>query len=295
MERVIARLATGQHGIVSRGQLLAAGLTHKQIDARLARGQLHDTHRGVYAAGHAALTLRGNWIAAVLACGLGATLSHRSAAALHGLLRARGPSTHVTTWSTQRRRTPTITTHRTRILPAERTVVDGIPVTTVARTLFDLADGEDERSLGRAFEEADRLGLLAQRELADLSVRGNGRRGLGKYRRVLAAHRVPPDVRSEMERIFLEVCDRERIPRPETNVWVGTHLADGLWPAAKVVVELDSWGFHRTQATHERDHEETVELELAGYEVVRFSYRQLTRDAGRVAARVRRALTTRAT
>ena len=158
-ERRLAMLATDQHGVLARRQLLQAGLGKSAIDSRVQSGRLLLLHRGVYAVGHSRLTQRGRWMAAVLACGEGAALSHSSAAALWGLMRARGPSIHVTSQHGRGGRT-VITLHRSRLHPEDRTRRDGIPVTSLPRTLLDLADVVEEERWGRAAEEAERLGLL---------------------------------------------------------------------------------------------------------------------------------------
>lgn len=138
-DRVIADLARVQHGVVSRAQLEAGSLSADQVNGRIASGLLHRAHRGVFAVGHPVLSPRGTWLAAVLACGPGALLSHRSAAALHGLLRARGPS-HVTATKGRRRHGRHLRLHSCRAFPdSDRTVVDRIPVASIPRTLLDLA------------------------------------------------------------------------------------------------------------------------------------------------------------
>ncbi len=288
-DRRIARLAGRQHGVASRGQLLGAGVTARQIDRRIAHGLLHPLHRGVYAVGANVLSQRGVWLAAVLACGPGALLSHRSAAALHGLVRARGPSD--VTVGNRRRERPRLRTHHARtLLPADRTLVDRIPATSIPRTLLDLAAVADLHTVRRAFEEAERLRLLRMRELEDLRRRCHGHHGTGRFDAALAAHRAPPEVRSELERLLLELCERGGIPLPAVNVQVGCHLVDCLWTGERVVAELDGWTYHRTRAAHERDHQRTTELELGGYVVLRFTYRQVTEQAERVTARLRQAL-----
>jgi predicted transcriptional regulator of viral defense system len=168
-ERAIADLAAQQHGVVSRRQLLALGFGRRAIDRRIGSGRLHPVHRGVYAAGHPGLSAHGRWLAAVLAFGPGATLSHRSAAALWGFLRVAAAPVDVTIAEARGRGRPGIRLHRVRELHADdRTCHDSIPVTAVARTLLDLAEELHPRRLERAFEEAERLSLLDLTALREL-------------------------------------------------------------------------------------------------------------------------------
>ena len=174
-ERELSRLATKQYGVVSRRQLIAGGLTDRMIDRRLESGRLHSLHRGVYAVGHQTLTVRSSWMAGVLSCGEGAVLSHRSAAALWGLIRPRGREIDVLAQMGQARRGKRSGGLRVRtvgLAPEDREIVAGIPVTSLARTLLDLADVVDERTLERAFEEADRLGLLELKAVEEACGRG---------------------------------------------------------------------------------------------------------------------------
>ena len=286
----IAAIAAGQHGVVSRWQLRDAGLSAAEIDGRISTRRLHQLHRAVFAVGHPVIGVRGVWLAAVLAGGPGALLSHRSAAALHGLLRPRGP-THVTVSNTRRRHGRGLRIHSSRALgPADRAFVGAIPVTAVPRTLLDLAATADRRTLKRAFEEADRLRLLRLADLEALRDRAHGHHGLRAYRSVLAAHSAPADVHSELERLFLELCEEGGLPQPSVDVLVEGYRVDCHWPASGLVVELDGWSYHRTRSSHEHDHARTVDLELAGYEVLRFSHGQVAAAPGRVVARLRQAL-----
>ncbi len=145
------------------------------------------------------------------------------------------------------------------------------------------------RGAQRAFEEADGFRLLHLGEVMNLRGRVHGHHGLRIFDSVAAAHRVPPDVKSELERRFLELCEAATIPLPTMNVHVEGHLVDCHWPANRVVVELDGWAYHRTRTSHEHDHAQT-ELELAGYEVIRFTWLQVTERQEQVVERVRRAL-----
>jgi len=286
-EREIAALATRQHGVIARRQLVAAGLGSGAIARRVEAGRIHRLHQGVYAFGHAKLSPRGHWMAAVLACGRDAVLSHRSAAELWGLVRARGAGIEV---SAQRaRRRPGIVIHGDRMDRADRTIRDSIPVTTVARTLLDLA-GVDERVFERAFEEADRQRLLVVSELEDLCARCPGRHGLRPIRRLIAAAREPAMTRSRLEERFAAFCHASGLRPPVTNALVLGCEVDALWPAERLVVELDGFAFHRHRAAFERDRARDARLQADGYRVIRITHRRLEREPSTVAAEIRRLL-----
>jgi hypothetical protein len=278
-------LAARQHGVVSRRQLLALGVGPDAITYRLKVKRLHVIHRGVYALGHARLTLRGHWLAAVLACGDRALLSHHHAAALWGLTRwARAPI-HVS--STSGRSRPGIVVHEGQIHRHDRAVVDQIPVTSVARTLLDLAEVVDEQSLGRAFEEADRLRMLDLGALERTRKRGFGRKGVGSVGRLIAAAREPATPSSPLEDRFAAFCHTHGLPPPSLNCSVLGFEVDAHWPSKHLIVELDGFAFHRHRAAFERDRARDTALQVAGYRVVRLTHRRLDREGKRVAEELR--------
>jgi hypothetical protein len=216
-DAAIARLASKQHGVVARRQLVALGVGRTAIQRRVAAERLHVVHRGVYAVGHVRLPPLGRWMAAVLACGGAAVLSHLCAAALWDLLRYGGARAHVTV-PRGRGGPAAIAVHETRRLAAaDRAVRDGIPVTSVPRTLLDLAESVPPARLEQAVEQADRLRLLDVRALAELERRATGRRGLTALRALLADLRPASDTRSQLERLFLAVVSDARLPPPATN------------------------------------------------------------------------------
>jgi very-short-patch-repair endonuclease len=290
-EQTLAELATRQHGVVARRQLLALGFGNEAIKLRLDAGRLSTIHREVYAVGHRRVGRRGHWWAAVLAYGDGALLSHRTAAALWGLARDHSPVDVTAPTGRQGvdRRTGAWI-HRCRLHPEDRTTRDGIPVTTVARTLFDLAEVANFSSLRRAWEEADRLRLLQLRAVEEVCERGYGRRALRPIRRLLAATRAPTRTRSPLEERFQDFLAAQRIPPPATNVTVLDHEVDALWPAARLIAELDSWEFHRHRAAFERDRSRDTRLLLAGYRTLRVTHRRLDDEAGTLAAQIRQLL-----
>lgn len=285
----MAALATKQHGVVSHEQLLELGFRIPWIERRLIERRFAAIHRNVYAVGHTRVAQRGYWWAAVLAYGPGAVLSHQSAAVLWGLRRRRRGPIHVTAACGRQgiRRREGIWIHRCKLRPEEATVHEGIPVTTVARTLFDFAEVAPYEELRKTAEAADRRNLLRLRELESICERGRGRRALRPVRRLLTELGAPAEGRSPLEIRFAEFLREYGIPVPAQNVLVLGHEVDALWPAAKLVVELDSWEHHGDRAAFERDRARDPELLLAGYRTIRITHRRLDGEAQRVADELR--------
>ncbi len=289
-DRELARLAARQHGVVSRIQLRAAGLGDGAIGHRVRAGRLHPIHRAVYAVGHPLLSDRGRFLAAVLACGDGAVLSHRSAAALWGIQplapRAVDVTIPVQSGRSQRRG---VTVHRTRRLPpSEVRRKDGIPVTSPARTLVDLAEVVADRPLERALDEGERLGLIKP-QAVQAAIEGNpGRIGAATLSSVLDRHRAGSTLtRSELEELFRALCEAHGLPRPAVNVRLGRFRPDFLWREQRLIVETDGTETHLTRAAFERDRIRDAELTAAGFRVVRFSYDRITREPAAVATTLR--------
>ncbi|HEV2820215.1 MAG TPA: type IV toxin-antitoxin system AbiEi family antitoxin domain-containing protein [Solirubrobacteraceae bacterium] len=235
---LVARLAAGQWGVVTRRQLIEGGVTIGAINYALAVGRLRQVHRGVYMIGGAAVCIEARWIAAVLACGPGAVLSHRDAAALWGLLvPPRRKLVDATTPRRSRNGHEGIDLHRPRSLPsASVTVVRAIPVTTVSRTLVDLADVAPDNHLRRAVDEADRLGRLDLSGLDACIAEANGRHGLPRLQRLLKGHRPTGFSRSDLERRFLSLAAAVGLPRPLVNKKVQGVEVDFHWPDRRLVV-----------------------------------------------------------
>lgn len=291
-ERALARLATRQHGVVGHRQLLDLGFGTSWIERRLEEGRFSAVHRNVYAVGHSHLGQRSYWWAAVLAYEPGTLLSHHTAAVLWGFQRPRRGPIHVTApggrQGVERRRG--IWIHRCKFIPEDRTIRDGFPVTTVARTLFDFAEVAPFDSLQGAAEEADRLKLLRLRELEEVCERGRGRRALRPMRRLIEELRPPDEGRSPLE-IRLPAFIREhQLPTTVQNVHVLGHEVDALWPDAKLVVELDSWEHHGHRAAFERDRARDPKLLIAGYRTIRVTHRRLDREPAQLAEEIRRLL-----
>ncbi len=273
----IVRLAERQHGVVSLRQLQALGLGAGAIEHRIATGRLHRIHRGVYAVGRPSLTRKGHWMAAVLACGPGAVLSHRSAAALWQL-REDGWKTDVTVPGDRRSR-GFIKAHRARMDPADITHCDGIPVTTVARTLLDLAAVLDRDQLVKTVEESERRKLFDLRAVEAVLTRNGRRCGTPALRDVLAVYREPPPTRSDLERDFLALVRRTAaVPEPHVNVRVEGFEVDAFWPRSRLVVELDGRGYHTSPRVFEADRARDAVLQRAGYRVIRITRHRLRAD-----------------
>ena len=288
----IARLAARQHGVVSARQLLALGLGRGAIEHRLRTGQLHQLHRGIYAVGYRRLTREGHWLAAVLACGDGAVLSHGSAAAHLDLRPWGGGAIDVTVpYRTGRARRAGLRIHRSTSLPSEETTVhDAIPVTTLARTLLDLADTTKRSTVQRAVERAEVLRSFDLRAIDATIERHPKRPGSSRLATVLADYVQDEPTRSEMENRFLSLCSEHGLPRPRVNPQIGIYTVDFLWPQRRLIVEADSRKHHATRAAFEADRARDAELTVAGYRVVRFTYRQIERDPAAVAATIDRLL-----
>ena len=290
----MAQTAGQRHGVASVAELRAAGLTDSAVARRVAGARLHRVHHGVYAVGHTALTRHGEWLAAVLACGPGAVLSHLSAAALWELRPETTQRVHVTVRSRAGRVGPAaVVLHRPRRFPAEDdvTVHHGIPVTGVARTLFDTAGSLPRHELARAVEQADVRRLLDLERLSELLADARGRRGARPLRQVLEELAEPVRTRSDLEAFFLATCADAGLPRPLVNPRVGPYEVDFLWPIARLVVEVDGRETHATRAAFERDRARDAELQVRGFRVVRFTYRQVVHDTRRTVATVRALLT----
>jgi very-short-patch-repair endonuclease len=241
-----------QHGVVSRAQLLELGFSSRAIEHRLAKGRLHRLWRGVYAVGRPEVSEQGRWMGAVLSCGPGALLSHRSAARLWGLeTKFRGIEV-VTPLETYRRR-PGIRIHQRADLGLEhRREVDGIPVTDVVSTLVDLASCAPGWQVERAINDVDRLGLVDLDELRAAVGAHPPRPGMACMRRLLGLDALTD---TGLERKLLALAQAAGLPAPETQVWLNGYRVDFYWPQLGLVVEADGWVYHRTageQATDRR-------------------------------------------
>jgi very-short-patch-repair endonuclease len=288
---MIASIAERQYGIVSRAQLVAAGITDAAIATRIRRFGLHPLHRGVYAVGHTALPPLAREMAAVLACGVGAVVSHMSAAtSIWHLLETVNEVVDITTPRLNRRR-PGIRVHRSRVLDADDIrVVKGIPVTSVPRTLIDLAESRPGREVERAFDEALTRKLTTAAAMSAAIERLRGRRGTRRLQDLLERDTEPAFTRSEAEERLLAVIRGSGLPLPQVNTRVGRHVVDFAWREPGVIVETDGYRFHSTRRAFERDRERDARLTAAGFRVIRVTWRQLTEEPLAVVARIAQAL-----
>jgi very-short-patch-repair endonuclease len=264
----IGRIAARQHGVVTLAQLEEVGLTRYGVARRVGDGYLLSVHRGVYAVGHSGLSRGGRWMAAVLALGPDAALSHMSAAALGGLLRPEGGLIAVSLPSNSgRRRRAGIRVHRCASLQADQISERyRIPVTTPARTIEDLRAIAPPHLVRRATRQAELAGYP-----------------LGPGARV-------DGTRSDLELDFLAFCDQHRLPRPRVNVRIGRWTVDFLWRAERLAVETDFFDHHRGSVAFEDDHQRDLDLRGAGYAVRRYTGAQIRNHPAAVVADLREVL-----
>jgi predicted transcriptional regulator of viral defense system len=297
-ERELAALAQRQYGVVTTAQLRSLGFSGAGVSRRLQGGRLHGVHRGVYALGRPDLPAHGRWMAAVLACGIGALLSHWSAAALHELLRSSATLIDVTVPRRVGLRHAGLRIHRRMgLTAADRTTVSNIPCTSVAWTLLDLAVDAPDNVLERACDQAEVLRVLDMSAVEDLLARRYGQPGTRRLGELLGAGHVGRDIPvSELERRLVGLCRTLGLPLPEVNVWVplpGEEIeVDFLWREQRLIVEVDGFETHRTRQAFQRDRRRDQLLRLHGWEVIRFTWDDVTRRPSHVANVIRTLLHT---
>jgi very-short-patch-repair endonuclease len=288
----LAELAQRQHAVVSRRQLLALGMGRRAIVGRLKRGQLHEIFRGVYVVGVRRISRRGRWMAAVLACGDGAVVSHRSAARLWRLLPAASKSIDVTC-SVRVERTG-IVSHRSVVAADEWLVWDGIPATSPFRTIFDLAAVAPMRELERAFHEAEARQVTDRVSLPMLLERYPGRRGAKKVKALLESRAPSAITRNDFEEAFLVLVDEHGLPRPRMNADLALRgrffEIDALWERERVAVELDSRSIHGTRKKFESDRQRGRILVAEGWRTIHVTWRQLQEEPAAIVGDLRKAL-----
>jgi very-short-patch-repair endonuclease len=263
----IGRIASRQHGVVTRAQLLHAGVGDDEIRWRLRTGALLAEYRGVYRVGHRAPSVEARYLAAVRACGQGALLSGRAAAHLLGVLKGAPPPPEVT--APTERRIPGVITHRTR-RTEDAATHRGIPTTSTARTLVDLAASLSLHALARACHEAEVLHRTTPADIEAVLARRPRTKGAAKLRKIIEG-----DVKvtlSKLERRFLVLLKRAGLALPETNRPAGTRRVDCRWPAQRLTVELDSYTYHRSRHAWEQDRRREREARARGDDFRRFTY-----------------------
>jgi hypothetical protein len=288
----LAEIAGRQHGIVARSQVEGLGLSGETIDRWIRKERLHRIHPGVYALGHDAITRRGRWMAAVLASGSGAVLSHRSATALWGIWGSGAGESHVTV-PRHTRSQRSIHRHFGALPDDEVTNRDGIPVTSAARAVLDLAADRDEAAAESALREMEYLGIYGPVSLPSLLERYPRHGGAAIVGRCLARVRDDPGgrIRSPLEELFLPFLDAHHIPRPRLNAWLSIgderFQVDCLWPDARLVGELDGFASHGTKRALRNDRKRDRQLLAASYRVVRITESQLVTEPLQIAADLR--------
>lgn len=290
-DRLIAEIAARQYGVVSRTQLVRAGVGAGAIHTRVAAGRLHRIHRGVYAVGHPVLAPFAREMAALLACGPGAVLSHHTAARLWELLDENEDDIELTVAARKAKSRSGLRVHSSRSLrEADVRPRNALWVTVPARTLVDLADVASDRDLERATAQAltrrmvDPRRLLA--EIADLQ----GRRGVVRLRRLLDGSDPPAMTRSEAEERFLALVREAELPPPRVNARLHGYEVDFHWPRQGVVVEVDGYQFHSSRDAFERDRRRDADLQSQGLSVLRVTWRQVVQEPYATVARAARAL-----
>ena len=283
-DRAAGALADRQHGVVSREQLLAAGQTQRVIRRALDAGRLRPVFRGVYAVGHVALSREGWWMAALLACDEGAALSHRTAATLWGLMTGPTLPIDVTTSTDRGRKHRQIATHRTPLAPLDALVRDNLRVTTPSRTLVDLAATLKGRALRELVERAQDLGRFDPDEIQDTLTRTPRRPGTRRLQDLITL--LAPDddnARSHLERLFLALTRKARLPRPVPNHEIAGRRRDFAWPDQRLVAETDGYRYHSSREAKRRDNRRDRQLTALGWRPVRFTYEEVAFEPAEVA------------
>jgi Transcriptional regulator, AbiEi antitoxin len=284
VEQELARMGGAAHGVVTRAQLLEAGLTEQEIKRRVRAGALIREHRGVYRVGHRAPRIEARYLAAVLACGEGALLSGRAAGYLLGLLKGAPPPPEVT--APTERRIDGVRTRRSRRMDARHaTTFCGIPVTTVPRTLVDLAAVLTLDELARACHEAGVRHRTTPAQVEAVLARQPKSPGAAKLRQVLRGE--VHVTLSKLERGFLSVLRDAGLPLPETNRPAGGRRVDCRWPEHRLTVELDSYRYHHSRHAWELDRRREREARARGDEFRRYTYGDVLEDPRLMVAELR--------
>jgi predicted transcriptional regulator of viral defense system len=280
--------------VVTGRQLVELGLSASATRSRVASGRLHRVHRGVFAVGHALLTQNGRFIAAVLACGPGACASHFCAGVLLELGLGVRRLIDVTARGSWGRKVDGIRVHSAATLIAADVIeIDGIPCTSLARTILDIAEDGTRREVERALDRAEQARILDMRAIDDVLSRADGRRGAKLLRSVLAEHTVGSTLtRDDLEEAFLAIARAVELPPDAANVWIAFPEGDGaeadfVWRAQSLIVEVDGRDPHTVRKAFNKDRRRDARLVLLGWRVVRFTWQQVMFEPAYVAAMLR--------
>lgn len=273
---VIDIIARRQHGLVTRRQLLDAGFSRSAVNRRVAKTQLRPVHLGVYQVGPVTAP-RAREMAAILACG-GGCVSHRTGAALLTLLPLQASAEPVDVTippGPQRGRRPGIRAHRSALDEEDITVIDGIPVTSPARTMLDLTGCASPRELERALAIAERMRPAVRAEISALLGRVRGHSGAARLRTLMETAMTPALTRSEAEEMLLALIRSGGLPEPAMNVVLHGYEVDCFWQRPRLVVEVDGYAFHGSARAFSKDRQRDSALAAAGIQVVRLSWEQI--------------------
>jgi very-short-patch-repair endonuclease len=274
VEQLIAQIGSRAHGVVTRAELMAAGITPREIKRRATRGTLIPIHRGVFRVGHLAPSTQAVYMAAVKACGKRAVLAGRAAGHVLGVLKRKPPRIEVI--APTYRRVARVVTRRDRLAPGETTRWRGIPVTSVPRTIVDLAAALPEDELARAFHEAAVRHRTTPAQVERVLARRRNWPGARKLRRVLRGD--VPVTLSRLEKRFLARLRATRLPQPEVNRRVDGRYVDCRWPDHRLTVELDSYRYHHTRHAWEEDRRRERAARARGDEFRRYTWLDVVED-----------------
>ena len=288
--RALAGLAKSQYGIVTSGQLREMGFSTSAIGRAAGAGRLHRVHRGVYAVGHPAVGRHGRCLAGVLACGEGAALSHGAAGWLWGLFARCSQTVDVTVPRRGKRRHGIRLHHAPALGSRDRDETERIPVTSLPRTLLDLAATGPSRRLTNAVDKAKRMDRLDLPAIDELLARQAGAAGSRALRKALDLYRAPVFDRARSELLFLDLVRQAGLSAPALNTWVDGWEIDAYWEAERFAVEVDGWASHGSRTAFEKDRVRIEDLKLAGIDAIRISARRIERSPAEVGARLAKLL-----
>jgi len=282
----VAELAGRQHGLVTHRQLRRLGFSSGSIARSTKALRLHRVHRGVYSVGHPVLSDRGRCLAAVMASGRGAVVSHGAAAWLWGLLPSFPKTIDVTVSRHGGRRSDIALHHSSTLVPEEHGRFGPIPVTALPRTLLDEAATTSPRLTWNVIDRAERRNVLDLDTIDAMLKRRAGHRGAARLRQALAIYREPGFFRARSERLFRRLVKKAGLRLPLLNTWVGKFEIDAYWEEERFAVEIDGWEAHRTRRAFENDRLRQEEMKLAGIDMVPISARRIETEPAAVGRRL---------